>query len=142
MNADEHRLNELSGKIIGAAFAVSNVHIKEFQNCHKGMRTRRKTLVTWWLRGRKKLLNARFFCAGFLEKAGINQYPGKTSPSFPPCEGGSLKDFNFTSPLIPSFARRGKRGGCKIFKLILSNYNCNKNKQNPPESPFFKGGLI
>ena len=25
MNADEHRLNELSGKIIGAAFAVSNV---------------------------------------------------------------------------------------------------------------------
>ena len=25
MNADEHRLNELSGKIIGAAFEVSNV---------------------------------------------------------------------------------------------------------------------
>lgn len=58
MNADEHELNELSKKIIGAAFEVSNVLANEFQNSPKGTKTRRKNLVTWWLHGRKKLPNA------------------------------------------------------------------------------------
>ena len=43
----------------------------------------------------------------------------KTSPLSTPCEGGTLKAFSLTSPLIPSLRRRGKRGG---YKFMFGNF--------------------
>ena len=42
MNADEHELNELSKKIIGAAFEVSNVHARNFKIATKARRHEEK----------------------------------------------------------------------------------------------------